>query len=173
MLEILTVTNDAYLIVTVEKMRNFTYGSRVIENEQQVRLQTNVRKIGNLLRAVVNFCLTFFLFVIINFLLRNLVQHTNFTFVTVLRFVQESAEMLLSNSALSVITFVYEHFFCLMLAVAFTCVYQFGFVLNGNTGRSVANFANEHKSFGRNSRENSTQIDCSTVSYRHKVCFLS
>ena len=153
-------------------MNSFTYGSRVIENEQQVRLHRNVRKIGNLLRAVVNFCATFFLFVLINFLLRNLEQHTSFTFFTVMRFVQESVEVLLSNSALSIITFLYQHSFCLMLALAFTCVYQFGFVLSTLVS-SGTNCEKDDYAHVKSSQECNTQVGCSTISYRYKVCFLS
>ena len=153
-------------------MHSFTYGSRVIENEQQVRLHTHVRRIGNLLRAVVNFCLTFFLFVIINLVLRNLVGHTNFTFLSVMRFVQENAEVLVGNSALSVITFLYQHSFCLMLALAFSCVYPFDFVLSSIVN-SASSCEQDKQTQLNYSQEHNLKVGYSAISYKHKVCFLS
>lgn len=153
-------------------MRSFTYGSRVIENEQQVRLHMNVKKIGNLLHTVVSFSATFFLFVFINVLLSNLVQHTNFTFFTAMRLVQESVEVLFSTNALSFITFFYEHAFCIMLALAFTCVYQFAFVLKSLVD-SESNSDKEKETYSNCTHDRYVQLNDSTISYRHKVCFLS
>ena len=153
-------------------MPSFVYGSRVIENERQVKFQRNVRKIGNLLHAVVSFFVTFFLFILINFLLRNLVQNANLTFDKMLNFVQQNAEFLLSHSALSVVSFIYQHSLCFMLAVAFTCVYKLGVMLTSLVGTG-SNFDKQKQSYNKDSQQFNTQTAFSTISYRHKVCFLS
>lgn len=153
-------------------MPSFRYGSRVIENEQQVSLERHVKKIGNLLHAVVSSFATFLLFVLINILLSNFVQHTQLTFVKMFHIVQESAEILLSQSALSVISFTYQHSFCLMLALAFTCVYSFGLMLKSLVS-AESKAKKEKETYSKDCREFDTQTLDSTVSYRHKVCFLS
>ena len=153
-------------------MHCFLYDSRVIENEQQVRLERNVRRIGNLLHAVVNFFVTFFLFILINFLLSNLVRHTNLTFVSMLRFVQESAEVMVSQSALSAVCIAYQHSLCIVLAFAFTCVYYIGLLLNSLCNGEVST-EKEHSTHSKDSGEFSANTGVSAVSYRDKVCFLS
>ena len=158
---------------TVRKMPSFKYGSRVIENEQQIRLERHVRRIGNLLHAVVRFFVTFFLFVLINFLLSNFVQHTNLTFVKMFQLVHQNAEVLFEQSMLSAVTsFTYQHSFCIILAVAFSCVYQFVPMLSA-IGNSCGNSEKETESFRKDSQESDTEKGNSTVWYRHKVCFLS
>lgn len=153
-------------------MHSFTYGSRVVENERQARLESNVRKIGNLLQAIVHIFVTFFLFVLINLLLRNLVQHTQLTFVKMLHFVQESAEVLFGQSAMSALYFAYQQSLYLLLAVAFSCVYQFCLVIKslilgkGSVKGTKATYANHVKEFDTVTGE-------SAVSYKYKVCFLS
>ena len=155
-------------------MHSFNYGSRVIENEQQVRLERNVRRIGNLLQWVVRFFVTFFLFLVINFLLSSLVQHVNLTFVKMLHLVQESAELLFSHSAMSAATtFIYQHSFCLMFAVASFCAYLLDSVLFKLLGESKDNSEREKTSYSKNNQEFCAQTGETTVSYRQKVCFLS
>lgn len=153
-------------------MRCFTYGSRVIENEQQVRLQKNVKKIGNLLHAVVNLLVTVFLFVLINFLLSNLVQNAHLTFVRMLNLVTESAELVFGHSAMSVVYFAYQHSFCLLLMVAFTCVYQFGLVLTSLVNRAK-DCEKQKATYSKDSQQFGTETVKGIISYRHKVCFLS
>ena len=153
-------------------MPSFVYGSRVIENERQVKLQRNVRKIGNLLHAVVSFFVTFFLFVLINFLLRNLVQNVNLTFDKMLHVVQQNAELLLSHGALSVISFIYQHSLCLMLAVAFTCVYQLGLMLMSLVNKD-SDSDKQKETYAKDNQQLSAQVTFSAISYKYKVCFLS
>ena len=160
------------ITVMVEKMHCFMYDSRVIENEQQVRLHTHVRKIGNLLHAVVSFFVTCFLFILINFLLSNLIQHTHMSMISTMRFVHSSAELLLSDSALSAISFAYQHSFGIMLALAFSCVYGCALVLK-SLCTSENNAEKEKETYSKDSGEFHTEVGCSTISYRHKVCFLS
>ena len=152
-------------------MYSFTYGSRVIENEQRTRLQRNVRRIGNLLYAVVNFCLTFFLFVAINLLLRNIVEHTQLTFVKLLDTLPEYGQLLFSNSV-SVVSFINHHSLCIVLAFAFTCVYHFEFVLRAFAGGNCV-CALQHSTVRQERQQSYKQTEYRAISYRYKVCFLS
>lgn len=156
----------------VEKMPSFTYGTRVIENERQVRLKRNVRRIGDLLHAVVNFCFTFFLFVFINVLLSSIVQNTQLTFIKLLNLVQQNAEVLLSNSLLSIVSFTYQHSVCLLLAVAFTCVYHIGLVIKTMCS-GESDIDKEQEKHDKDEQQFHTEQVFSAVSYRYKVCFLS
>ncbi|MCH5156690.1 MAG: hypothetical protein J1G02_02295 [Clostridiales bacterium] len=154
-------------------MRCFKYGSRVIENERQVRLEQNVRNIGSLLHAVAMFFVTFFLFVLINFLLSNLIQNTQLTFIKLMNVLQNGGKELLTDSVLSTIYFAYQNSFALFLTVVtFTCVYQFGLTLK--TLVYVASESDKQKStYSKEGREFNTKTADVTVSYRYKVCFLS
>lgn len=154
-------------------MPSFRYGSRVIENEQQVRLERHVRRIGNVLHAIVRLFVTFFLFVLINFLLSNLVQHVNLTFVKMMRLVQEVAEVLFSQSAAAATTFMYQHSFSLMFVVASFCAFLMGLVLIKLLNKGTDSSEGEHGSFNEDSHVFNTERGIATVSYRHKVCFLS
>ena len=155
-------------------MPSFKYGSRVIENEQQVRLERNVRRIGNVLHAIVRLFVTLFLFVLINFLLSSLVQHINLTFEKMLHLVQQSAEVLFSHSAMSAITtFIYQHSFCLMFAVAFFCASLLESLLIKLLGQGNDSSEREHTTYNKESCEFNTETGVTAVSYRHKVCFLS
>ena len=150
----------------------FEYGSRVIENERKVKLQKYARKVCNLLHAIVSFFVTLFLFVLFNLLLPTLVQHVNLTFVKMLALIQESAELLVAQSALPAISIAYEHSFCWVLAIAFACVYHVGLVfmaLGSNEGETEK----EKETYGKDSEELHAKVICSTISYKHKVCFLS
>ena len=155
-------------------MPSFKYGSRVIENEQQVRLERHVRRIGNWLQAIVNLFVTFFLFVLVNVLLGNLVQHVNLTFVKTLHLVQQSAEVLFSHNEFSIATtFVYQHSLALMLTIAFFCVSMLGLMLINALVKGTGNFASKQLSYDKYTKEFNVQTRETTVSYRDKVCFLS
>ncbi|MCH5152665.1 MAG: hypothetical protein J1F68_01720 [Clostridiales bacterium] len=155
-------------------MHSFNYGSRIIENEQQVRLECNVRRIGNLLHAVVRLFVTFFLFVLINILLSSLVQHVNLTFVKLLHLVQQSAEILFSQSALSAVTgFLYHQSFSLMLAVTFFCACLLELVILNLLCRTTQNVELEKEKHTHIRRVFNTEAGEVAVSYRQKVCFLS
>ena len=154
-------------------MPSFKYGSRVIENEQQVRLERHVRRIGNVLHAVVRLFVTFFLFILINFLLSSLVQHANLTFMKMLHLVQESAEVLFSQGAAAITTFMYQHSFSLMFVVAFFCASVLELVLIKLLGNGTDSSEREHNSYNRDNCEFNTETGRAAISYRHKVCFLS
>ena len=155
-------------------MPSFRYGSRVIENEQQVRLERHVKRIGNVLHAIVRLFVTFFLFILINFLLSSLVQHVNLTFVKMMHLVQQSAEMLFSQSAMSAATtFVYQHSFSLMFVVAFFCASLLELLLIKLLGNGTDSSEREHNSYNKDSRVFNTETGRVAISYRHKVCFLS
>ena len=154
-------------------MRSFKYGSRVIENERQVRLEQNVRNIGNLLHTIVWLFVTFFFFVLINFLLSSLVQNMHLSFIKLMNVLVESNKLLLSDGILSTVYFAYQHSFALFLTVvAIGCAYKFGLALttlvNGECERDK-----EKAVFDEDNRDFNTETTDNTVSYRYKVCFLS
>ena len=153
-------------------MHCFKYGSRVIENERQVRLEQNVRNIGSLLRSIVMLFVTFFLFVLINCLLSNLIQNTHLSFIKLMNVLQESNKVLLNDGVLTVYI-AYQHSFALFLTVVtINCVYQFGLELKTLVyGKSSCD--KEKAVFDKDGREFNTETTDGTVSYRYKVCFLS
>ena len=154
-------------------MHCFKYGSRVIENERQVRLEQNVRNIGSLLRSIVMLFVTFFLFVLINCLLSNLIQNTHLSFIKLMSVMQESDKVLLNDGVLSTLYIAYQHSFALFLTVVtINCAYQFGLELKTLVnGKSCCD--KEKAMFDKDSREFNTETTDDTVSYRYKVCFLS
>ena len=158
----------------VRKMHSFNYGTRVIENEQQVRFERNVKRLGNLLHWIARLFVTFFLFVLINLLLSSLVQHVNLTFIKMLNLVQESAEVLFSQSAMSATTtFISQHSFCWMFAVAFFCASLLGSVLFKVLGECKGSSESAKESYSKNNQEFCDKTCETTVSYKQKVCFLS
>lgn len=160
------------MAATVDMMHSFTYGSRVIENERQVKLQKHVRKIGNLLHAVATFVVTFLLFAFINVLLSSLVQNAHLTFIKILNLVQQGAEVFISHSALSVFSIAYQHSVYMLLAFAFVCLYQVCIVLSA-LGNVEGDKEKENESYSKDSCQSDTQVGCNAISYRYKVCFLS
>ena len=152
-------------------MDSFLYGSRVFESERQVRTERNSLKIGNALHAVVNFLVTFLVFVLINLLLNSLVQHTHLTVVKVLHFVQSNVELLLAEWDLTDIYLAFQQSFCMILAIAFTCVY--GFHLAQKRYGAVGCCCEEHETYSKDITPLHTDTVYRSISYRHKVCFLS
>ena len=154
-------------------MRTFVYDSRVIENEQQIRLEHKVKKFGNVVGMFVKFFVVFFFFVVINTLLSNLVQHNNNLFtINTWRNIDEAVRVLFVDNAFTTSSFIFQFAISIVSALTFSCLDEYGLFL-----RALGN-ADEHKQEKQdnyNKREERNQtVDCySTVSYRQKVCFLS
>lgn len=153
-------------------MRYFQYGSRVVENEQTVRFQNNVKRIGRAFRAVVNFLVAICIFTALNSLLHSLAHHTGlFSFSSASHILQESANMLVNNDALSFISYMYEHALCIMFSFAISCACSIVCLIFAMSG--VTNDEQNAVTFVRNDFSQSA-VDADTViSYRHKVCFLA
>ena len=152
----------------------FTYGSRVVENERKVKLQKYARWVGNLLHAIVTVFVTLFLFILFNFLLPILARNVDLTFVKMLYLVRDGAEVMLGHSVLSAFSVASQQSFCWILAVAFTCAYQFGAVcIIAALGNFESETEKERESYRDDSEEAQAELVCSTVSYKYKVCFLS
>ena len=154
------------------EMSYFVYGSRLIENERQVRLKKYARKIGNLLRAVAAFFATIFLFLFM-LVLPNLVQHVDPTLLKLLAFIFESLEHVIAHGVLPVVsTVIGHHSFCCVLAIVVTCVFNFATVAMAQ-GSCELEQKQEQEAYHFHRDELHRVAVCNTVSYKFKVCFLS
>ena len=157
-------------------MHTFVYGSRVIENEQQITLERRVRRIGNCVHTVVKFVVAFFLFVGLNALLSNLVHHTNLfsvnAYVNTCRFVQEATRVLFVDSAFSTSSIVYQDLMGVVAALTVVGVTEYGLVVRA-LGKGDEHKEEEQDDQNRREDKLQTVDGCSVVSYRLKVCFLS
>ena len=153
-------------------MHTFVYGSRVIENEQQIRLERKVRKLGSWVHTLVKFLAAFFFFVVLNTLLSNLVQHTNDLFtINTYRIIQESMRVLFVDNAFTTSSFVCQFAIGVVSAFAAYCVVEYGVVLRalGVGSEKKENEEDEHDY----ERVSIVSNLFNTVSYKQKVCFLS
>ena len=157
-------------------MHTFVYGSRVIENEQQITFERHAKRVGNWIHTVVKFLVAFFLFIVLNALLSNLAQHTNLfslnAYINAYRFIQEATRVLFIDNAFTTSSIVYQDFLVIVSALTVIGVAEYGLVV-----RAFGN-AEEHREEeqdNHNKREEKLQTvqGCSVVSYRQKVCFLS
>ena len=152
-------------------MRTFVYGSRVIENDQQIRLERKVKKVGNFVGTIVKFFVAFLFFVALNIILSNLAQHPNFSTVHVYRIIQEGARVLLIDNAFSTSSIIYQDILGIVAALTFISVAEYGFVVHlfGDTDESSLKQAHN----GKREHKPQTVNYCGIVSYKQKVSFLS
>ena len=156
-------------------MHTFVYGSRLIENEQQIRLEHHAKRVGSWVHTVVKFLVAFFSFVGLNALLSNIVQHTNLfsvhTYLDFLRFVEEATRVLFVDNAFTTSSFMYQFAIGLISGLVVSCVAEYEFVLRalGVGDEREENEENKHD----DSRQAQSPVVFNTVSYRQKVCFLS
>ena len=152
-------------------MKYFQYGSRVVENEQMLRLHSNVKKFGNAIKSVVHFCVAIIIFVALHTLLHSLTHNTGlFTFSTY-RVFMEGASYVVNFDALAMISFLYEHSVYALLSFAFSYAFAICykiFFMSGET-KDAENFV----TYVRSDFSQSVQSGISVISYRHKVCFLA
>ena len=151
-------------------MRRFVYSSRVIDNERQIKLERNVKKVGSWIGIVVKFFVAFFFFVVLNALLNSLAQHTDLISLNTWKFIEEAARVIFAGNA-SNAHFVYINLMCFVMALTFTCVHEFGLVLKA-LDKGDENEETKQKDSKREEGLR-TVIGCSVVSYKNKVCFLS
>lgn len=152
-------------------MHTFVYGSRVIENEQQIRLERRVKTFGNFVGTVVKFFVAFLFFVVLNTLLSNLAQHADGLFtVNTYRFLQESVRVFFVDNAFTTTSFMCQ-FAISLLTATFVCAAEFGLVLRTlGAGDKPEKEHSDHKACEYQPR---TVNGYSIVSYKQKVCFLS
>lgn len=158
----------------VEAMHTFVYGSRVIENEQQIRLERHAQRIGSWVGTVVKFLAAFFSFVALNALLGNIVQHTNLfsvnTYVNLLRFLEEATRVLFVDNAFTTSSFMCQFAIGVVSAFAVYCVAEYGFTLRTlGVGSEKQEDEEDHDTY----RQSQTVVGFNTVAYKQKVCFLS
>ena len=157
-------------------MHSFVYGSRVIENEQQITLERRAKKIGNWIYYVVKALLALFLFVGLNALLSNLVQHTNLfspnTYITTVRFIQEATRVLFVDNAFSTSSIVYQDFLSIVAALTVIGVVEYDLVVRA-FGTADEHKEEEHENHNKSESKPQTVSSYGIVSYRQKVCFLS
>lgn len=154
-------------------MRTFVYGSRVIENEQQIRLERRVKKLGSWIRTLAKSFAAFLFFVVLNALLNHLAQHTNDLFtVNTYRLIQESARVLLIDNAFSTSSFVTHVVLNIVSALTFVCVVRYALVVQA-LGNSDEHKEKEQDSHNKCEERPQTVNGYSIVSYKQKVCFLS
>ena len=156
----------------VEAMHTFVYGSRVIENEQQIRLESNVKKFGNFVQTVVKFFVVFILFTLINAMLSNLAQHTNLFSLSSWRLVEEAVRLLIVDNAFTTSSMFYQDFLAVVASLTFVCVHEYGLVVRTLSGACEHNDGEQSDS-SKHFEQVQVVNTCAVVSYRHKVCFLS
>ena len=154
-------------------MHSFVYGSRVIENEQQIRLESRVKNFGNFVHMVVKFFAAFIFFVVLNTLLSNLAQHTNSLFtLNTWRLIEEGSRVLFVDNAFTTTSFVYQFAISLVSALTITCVAEYGWVLRA-LGANDEHAEEEHSNRCKREEKPHTVNTYGLVSYKQKVCFLS
>ena len=156
----------------VESMHTFVYGSRVIENEQQIRLERHAKRVGSWVHTAVKFFAAFFFFVVLNTLLSNLAQHTNNLFtLNTWRIIEEGTRVLFVDNAFTTSSFMCQFAIGVVSAFAAYCVAEYGFVLR------ALGVGSEKKEDGEDGRDDWRKVQTvdgfNTVSYKQKVCFLS
>ena len=153
-------------------MRYYSYDSRLIENEQRFEIGSNMRKVGNALRAVAEFIVMFFLFVLINVLLASLAHHSDLFSFSTYRMIQEGTRVLSNDNALAIVYFFYQHSLSITLAFTFVCFSMFSLVVCA-IGYCAQDKEKEHEFHKENSNAQSVVYSQGIISYRHKVSFLS
>lgn len=151
-------------------MHNFKYGSRVIENERTVSMETHIVQAGNTIRSIVRLFGMFAALVLVNLLLKNIAERPVVSLNGMLM-VKQSAYFVVNESALSALSFVYQHMFSVVLALLGGVAVCVAVVLL--CGKACAIFVHTRKQGVHGSVSQSAQSVFQAVSYKQKVCFLS
>ena len=154
-------------------MRTFVYGSRVIENEQQIKFEHRFKLFGNCVGMVVKLVAAFFFFVVLNTLLSNLAQHTDHLFtVNTYRLIQEGTRVLLIDNVFTTTSIIYQDIFSIVSALAAAFIVEYGLVMH-MLGNTDSESASDEKKNCNSEQRTLTVNGYNTVSYKQKVCFLS
>lgn len=151
-------------------MHNFKYGSRVIENERTVSMETHIAQAGNTIRSIVRLFGMFAAVVLVNLLLKNIAERPVVSLNGMLM-VKQSAFFVVNESALSALSFVCQHMFSVVLALLGGVAVCIAVVLL--CGKVCAIFVHTRKQGVHGSVSQSAQSVFQAVSYKQKVCFLS
>ena len=152
-------------------MQYFQYGSRIVENERIIGLGSKVRKVGNMLHAVVEFFVAVIMFAVLNAILHNLAHNTGLFSFSTYRILLEGANIVASHDALTFISYVYDHMYGILFTLAFGCVCVIAYMISDyhcdeEGVQAKANYV-------RYAFSQSAVDAQSVLSYRHKVCFLA
>ena len=154
-------------------MRTFVYGTRIVENEQQIKFVRRVRLFGNCVGMIVKFFAAFIFFIVLNAILTNFAQHTGQLFtLNAYRVIQEGLRVLIVDNAFSTSSIIYQDLFAIVSALAAVAVTEYGLVVNLFGNYAPASAGNEKQSHKREQRVQTVNAH-SIVSYKQKVCFLS
>lgn len=153
-------------------MQYFQYGSRIVENERIIGLESKVRKFGNMLHAVVEFFVAVILFVALNSLLRTLSQNLGLSSISAYRLLVESINAVAYNDALAFILHIYNHLSGIVVALTFTCVYAVICIVGSFAHSKFSDVPNGSVCAREEFTQSAVDVD-SVLSYRHKVCFLA
>lgn len=150
-------------------MHKFLYHSRVIENERTSSLQEKMNRVGNILHSVVKFVGMLVAALLLNLLLHNIIQHINLLNISALHAFENGVLLIMHESAMSAITYLYEHLWGSMLAIVCIAV-GFALCICGDCG-DVVYIADDHGSVC--GADVLRERPARAVSYRYKVSFLS
>ena len=153
-------------------MQYFQYGSRIVENERVIGLESKVRKFGNMLCGIVEFFVAVILFVTLNSLLRNLSHNIGLSSISAYRMLVESINIVVHNDALAFVLNIYNHVSGIVMALTFTCVCVVAYMISvyrcGEANSVLNSIAYARADFS----QSAVNVH-SVLSYRHKVCFLA
>ncbi|MCH5151681.1 MAG: hypothetical protein J1F65_03375 [Clostridiales bacterium] len=153
-------------------MQYFQYGSRIVENERIIGLESKVRKVGNMLHAVVEFFVAVILFTALNTILHNLAHETGLFSFSTYRILLEGANIVASNDTLTFISYLYDHMYCIVFALTFGCVCAVVYMISVYYS-DEAERVHSTSNYVRNDFSQSAVDAHDVPSYRHKICFLA
>ena len=153
-------------------MQYFQYGSRIVENERVIRLESKVRKFGNMICGIVEFFVAVILFTTLNSLLHNLSQNVGLSSISSYRLLVESINLFANNDALAFVLHIYDHVSGIVMTLTFTCVCVIAYMIS-ICRCSEANSVQNSSTYACENFVQSAVDVHSVLSYRHKVCFLA
>ncbi len=152
-------------------MHNFSYGSRTIENERTVSLETNVAKVGNTFRSVARLLVLFCVFAVVDAIVHNLAQHAPVISFETLRTVEQGVCVMANDNLLRTVYFVYSHCFGAIVAISFYCIIALVWMLCNILQVPFCRVAlSEQRD---NKGVSISAVSVYQATYRYKVCFLS
>ena len=153
-------------------MQYFQYGSRIVENERIIGLESKVRKVGNMLHAVVEFFVAITLLTALNTILHNLAHDTGLFSFSTYRILLEGANIIASNDTLTFISYLYDHMYGIVFELTFGCVCVVAYMIS-DYHCDEAERVHSKSNYVRNDFSQSTVDVHDVLSYRHKICFLA
>ena len=153
-------------------MQYFQYGSRIVENERIIGLESKVRKVGNMLHAIVEFFVAITLFTALNTILHNLAHNTGLFSFSTYRILLEGANIVASNDTLTFISYLYDHLYGILFALTFGCVCELVYVISVYYSDEAERVHSKSNYVRNDFCQAPVSVD-NVLSYRHKICFLA